>query len=209
MGHAVADVLFGDVNPSGKLPITFPRTVGQVPIYLARKNTGRPPSGTNAYASSYIDSKWTALYPFGHGLSYTTFTYGTPRLSTWRLAFDETLTVQVDVHNSGQRAGEETVQLYLRQNVASITRPVRMLRGFSKVRLDPGESAILSFSLDQDDWSLLGKDLLRFVESGVFTVFVGGSSATVNQANFEVTTSAQLTGPGSAIPRTLRDSSMR
>jgi beta-glucosidase len=209
MGHAVADVLFGDVNPSGKLPITFPRTVGQVPIYLARKNTGRPPSGTNAYASSYIDSKWTALYPFGHGLSYTTFTYGTPRLSTWRLAFDETLTVQVDVHNSGQRAGEETVQLYLRQNVASITRPVRMLRGFSKVRLDPGESAILTFSLDQDDWSLLGQDLLRFVESGVFTVFVGGSSATENQVNFEVTTSGQLTGPGSAIPRTLRDSSMR
>lgn len=209
MGHAVADVLFGDVNPSGKLPITFPRTVGQVPIYLARKNTGRPPSNINAYASSYIDSKWTALYPFGHGLSYTTFTYGTPRLSARRLAFDETLTVQVDVHNSGQRAGEETVQLYLRQNVASITRPVRMLRGFSKVRLDPGESTTVSFLLDQDDWALLNHDLLRFVESGVFTVFIGGSSATDNQAKFEVITSAQLIGPGSAIPRTLRDSSAR
>ncbi|UVM60311.1 glycoside hydrolase family 3 N-terminal domain-containing protein [Pseudomonas sp. B21-010] len=205
MGHAVADVLFGDVNPSGKLPITFPRTVGQVPIYLARKNTGRPPSGTNAYASSYIDSKWTALYPFGHGLSYTTFTYETPRLSKQRLAFDETLTVQVDVQNSGQRAGEETVQLYLRQDVASITRPVRMLRGFSKVRLAPGESTTVSFLLDQDDWALLNHDLLRFVESGIFTVFIGGTSATDNQAKFEVITSAQLTGPGPAIPRTLRD----
>ncbi|MDR6959033.1 beta-glucosidase [Pseudomonas brassicacearum] len=201
MGNAVGDVLFGDVNPSGKLPITFPRGVGQVPIYLARKNTGRPPSSNAPYISSYIDSKWTPLYPFGYGLSYTTFTYGTPRLSKRRLTFDETLTVQVDVHNSGQRAGEETVQLYLRQNVASITRPVRMLRGFSKVRLAPGESTTVSFLLDQDDWALLNLDLLRFVESGIFTVFVGGNSATDNQMTFEITTSAQLTGHGSAIPR--------
>ncbi|WP_432421834.1 glycoside hydrolase family 3 C-terminal domain-containing protein [Pseudomonas fluorescens] len=209
MGNAVGDVLFGDVNPSGKLPITFPRAVGQIPIYLARKNTGRPPSSNDPYISSYIDSKWTPLYPFGHGLSYTTFTYGTPRLSKRRLTADETLTVQVDIHNSGHRAGEETVQLYLRQSIASITRPVRVLRGFSKVRLAPGDSTTVSFLLDQDDWALLNLDLLRFVESGVFTVYVGGSSATDNQMTFEVTTSAQLTGQGLAIPRSLRDSSMR
>lgn len=209
MGNAVGDVLFGDVNPSGKLPITFPRAVGQVPIYLARKNTGRPPSSNDPYISSYIDSKWTPLYPFGHGLSYTTFTYGTPRLSKRRLTADETLTVQVDIHNSGHRAGAETVQLYLRQSIASITRPVRVLRSFSKVRLAPGESTTVSFLLDQDDWALLNLDLLRFVESGVFTVYVGGSSATDNQMTFEVTTSAQLTGQGLAIPRSLRESSMR
>ncbi|MFW9267566.1 glycoside hydrolase family 3 N-terminal domain-containing protein [Pseudomonas sp. NR3] len=209
MGNAVADVLFGDINPSGKLPITFPRTVGQVPIYLAGKNTGRPPDSTNPYSSSYIDSKWTPLYPFGHGLSYTTFSYGAPKLSKRRLTAGETLTVQVDIRNSGQRAGEETVQLYLRQSVASITRPMRVLRGFEKVRLEPGESTTVSFLLDQDDWALLDDKLLRSVESGTFTVFVGGSSATDNQAKFEITTDAQLTGPGSAIPRTLRDSSMR
>ena len=209
MGNAVADVLFGDINPSGKLPITFPRTVGQVPIYHAHKNTGRPPSETNYYSSKYLDSQWTALYPFGHGLSYTTFSYGAPKLSKRRLTADETLTVQVVVRNSGQRAGEETVQLYLRQNVASITRPVRVLRGFEKVRLQPGESTTVSFLLDQDDWALLDHKLLRSVESGIFTVFVGSSSATGNQAEFEITTNAQLTGPGSAIPRTVRDSSMR
>nr|WP_245150958.1 fibronectin type III-like domain-contianing protein [Pseudomonas fluorescens] len=101
------------------------------------------------------------------------------------------------------------MQLYLRQSIASITRPVRVLRGFSKVRLAPGDSTTVSFLLDQDDWALLNLDLLRFVESGVFTVYVGGSSATDNQMTFEVTTSAQLTGQGLAIPRSLRDSSMR
>lgn len=209
MGNAVADVLFGDINPSGKLPITFPRTVGQVPIYLAHKNTGRPWNQADPYTLKYIDSQTTPLYPFGHGLSYTTFSYGKPRLDKPRVTFDETLTVQVDVRNSGHRAGEETVQLYLRQHVASITRPVRVLRGFSKVRLAPGETTTVSFALDQDDWALLDHDLVRLVESGIFTLFVGGSSATDNQATFEVLTSAQLTGPGSAIPRSLRESSMR
>ncbi|SFA99556.1 beta-glucosidase [Pseudomonas sp. NFIX10] len=205
MGHAVADVLFGDFNPSGKLPITFPRSVGQIPLYQGHKNTGRPPSKTSVFSSKYMDEPWTPLYPFGHGLSYTTFTYGTPTLSRQRLAFDETLTVQVTVRNSGQRAGDETVQLYLRQNTASVTRPVRTLRGFSKVRLVPGESKTVEFLLDQDDFALLGTDYLRLVESGTFTVFVGGSSTTDNQASFEVTKGAQLMGRGSAIPRWLRD----
>ncbi|MBT2298714.1 glycoside hydrolase family 3 C-terminal domain-containing protein [Pseudomonas fluorescens] len=209
MGHAVADVLFGDVNPSGKLPITFPRAVGQIPLYHAHKSTGRPPHKSKKYTSKYFDEEWTPLYPFGHGLSYTTFTYGAPKLSKRQLTFDETLTVQVEVRNSGQRTGEETVQLYLRQNVASITRPVRTLRGFSKVRIAPGETQTVEFSLDQDDFALLGDKLLRFVEMGTFQVFVGGSSSTENGASFEVMTSAQLPGQHSAIPRLLRESARR
>lgn len=209
MGHAVSDVLFGDVNPSGKLPITFPRTVGQVPIYYAYKNTGRPPSKTEPFTSKYLDEAWTPLYPFGHGLSYTTFTYSSLKLSKRRLKIDETLTVEAEVRNSGQRTGEETVQLYLRQNVASVTRPVRQLRGFSKVRLAPGEEKTVEFMLNQEDWTLLNDGLLPFVESGTFTVFVGGSSDTNNQTTFEVTNSAQLTSDDWAIPRSVRDTSIR
>ncbi|WP_341523367.1 glycoside hydrolase family 3 N-terminal domain-containing protein [Pseudomonas sp. G.S.17] len=209
MGHAVADVLFGDVNPSGKLPITFPRAVGQLPIYYARKNTGRPPSKESEYTSKYIDGSWTPLYPFGHGLSYTTFAYQPPRLSARRIAPDETLTINVDVSNTGPREGDEIVQLYLRQSTASVTRPVRVLRGFERVTLAPGETRTLAFQLDQDDLALLDHFFLRRVEPGEFTVFVGGSSATDNQASFEVTTGAQLAGPGCAIPRMLRENAVK
>jgi len=209
MGHAVADVLFGDVNPSGKLPVTFPRTVGQIPLYHAHKNTGRPPDKANAYTSKYLDEEWTPLYPFGYGLSYTTFTYGVPKLSQRQLTFDETLTVEVNVHNSGQRTGEEVVQLYLRQDVASITRPVRTLRGFSKVRLAPGETKTVRFLLDQDDLALLGDKLLRFVEMGTYQVFVGGNSNTDNGARFEVMSSARLPDRHSAIPRLPRENAQR
>ncbi|WP_426117309.1 beta-glucosidase BglX [Pseudomonas sp. DSP3-2-2] len=209
MGHAVADVLFGDVNPSGKLPITFPRAVGQLPIYYARKNTGRPPSLESEYTSKYIDGSWTPLYPFGHGLSYTTFAYQAPRLSARWIAPDETLTIKVDVSNTGHREGDEIVQLYLRQSIASVTRPVRVLRGFERVKLAPGETRTLTFQLDQDDLALLDHFFLRRIEPGEFTVFVGGSSATDNQASFEVTNGAQLAGPGSAIPRMLRENAVR
>ncbi|MDU9026879.1 beta-glucosidase BglX [Pseudomonas mediterranea] len=209
MGHGVADVLFGDINPSGKLPITFPRSVGQIPIYHAHKNTGRPPSQTVPYASGYLDELWTPLYPFGHGLSYTTFTYETPVLSKQRLAFNETLNVQVNVRNSGQRSGDETVQLYLRQNVASVTRPVRTLRGFFKVNLAAGETKTVGFTLDQDDFASLDIDCLPVVETGIFTVYVGGSSATDNQASFEVTSGARLNEQRSAIPRWLRETTLR
>ncbi|AEV64676.1 glycoside hydrolase family 3 N-terminal domain-containing protein [Pseudomonas ogarae] len=197
MGNAVADVLFGDISPSGKLPITFPRSVGQVPIYYAHKKTGRPSSKTDYFTSKYLDEDWQPLYPFGHGLSYTTFTYGTPKLSKQRLKVEETLIVQIEVSNSGQRAGEETVQLYLRQNVASITPQVRQLRGFSKVRLSPGETRTVEFMLAPENWASLNEYLSPSVESGTFTLFVGGSSVTDNQANFEVTTrSAPLTSHG-------------
>ncbi|NWB45502.1 glycoside hydrolase family 3 C-terminal domain-containing protein [Pseudomonas gingeri] len=200
MGNAVADVLFGDVNPSGKLPITFPRSAGQVPLYYNQKNTGQPSKKDEAY----IDLSGTPLYPFGHGLSYTTFTYDPPILSATQLAATDTLKVQVTVHNTGQREGEEIVQLYLHDNVASVTRPVRLLRGFTRVRLAPGEARTVSFLLDQDDFAFLDQYFLRRVEPGTFTVFVGGSSATDNQASFEITNTARVKGLGSAIPRMLR-----
>jgi beta-glucosidase len=204
MGHAVADVLFGDVNPSGKLPITFPRAVGQVPIYYNHKSTGRPPRSDEPYSSKYLDAPWTPLYAFGHGLSYTRFEYQKPRLSATKLGPSDTLRVQCTVRNAGQRVGDEIVQLYLRDDVASVTRPVRSLRGFARVSLPAGATREVTFTLDQDDFALLNDAFERVIEAGTFSVFVGGSSETQNQASFEVSADARLTGAASAIPRTLR-----
>jgi len=204
MGQGVADVLFGDVNPSGKLPITFARSVGQVPIYYGYRNSGRPATGQNPYESTYLDLPSTPAYAFGFGLSYTTFAYSAPQLSTERLASTQSLNVRVTVTNTGQRAGDEIVQLYLRDDVASVARPVRRLRGFRKVHLAPGEARIVEFTLGPEDFALLDDDLLPVVEAGTFTLFVGGSSTTDNQATFEVTDSRRLHALGPAIPRQLR-----
>jgi beta-glucosidase len=201
MGNGVADVLFGDVNPSGKLPVTFPRSVGQVPIYYGHKKTGRAPRADSFFTSKYIDQPWTPLYPFGFGLSYTTFAYDKPKLSKTELTSSETLSIDVTVHNTGQREGEEVVQLYLRDDVASVTRPVRSLRGFTRVSLQPGEAGTVRFMLDKEDFALLDKDFVRVIEPGTFTVFAGGSSTTENQARFKVKTGERLQGFGSAIPR--------
>lgn len=200
MGNAVADILFGDVNPSGKLPITFPRSVGQIPLYYAHKRTGRPPSGDERYVSGYIDEHWAPLYPFGFGLSYTSFSYSPPRLSAQRLASTQALAVSVTVTNTGARSGEEIVQLYLRDDVASVTRPVRQLRGFRKVHLAPGEARDLTFTLDQEDFALLDRDFSPVVEAGTFTVFVGADSTTENQARFELTDSRALSISGQSVP---------
>lgn len=206
MGHGLADVLFGDVNPSAKLPISFPRNVGQVPIYYAQKRTGRPPSLLDPYTSRYLDVPWTPLYPFGHGLSYTQFHYGAPQLSAAKIAPTARFTVKVDVKNVGKRAGTEIVQLYLRDEVASTTRPIKQLRGFQRVLLQPGESRTLSFTLDQDDFALFSdpQGSQRIIEAGSFTVMVGGNSEAVQSASFEITESAKLKGLGSAIPKELR-----
>jgi len=200
MGHAVADILFGDVNPSGKLPITFPRNVGQIPLYYAHKSTGRPPSDDERYTSGYIDEHWTPLYPFGFGLSYTSFSYSAPRLSTQRLASTQVLSVAITVTNTGARPGEEIVQLYLRDDVASVTRPVRQLRGFRKVQLAPGEARELTFTLDQADFALLDSDFSPVIEAGTFTVFVGADSTTENQARFELTDGRALSISGQSVP---------
>ena len=202
-GNAVADVLFGDVNPSGKLPMTFPRHVGQIPIYYAHKNTGRPPSGDGSYASAYIDVPWTPLYPFGFGLSYTSFVYSSPRLSSPRLTSTQTLEVEVTVTNTGKRAGDEIVQLYLRDDIASVTRPVRRLRGFRKIHLAPGESRSVSFTLGQPDFALLDEHFSPKVEAGSFTVFVGPDSTTTNQAHFEVSDTRGLPIAGQSVPPAL------
>ncbi|QZP22383.1 beta-glucosidase BglX [Pseudomonas sp. DR208] len=199
-GNAVADVLFGDINPSGKLPMTFPRSVGQVPIYYAHKNTGRPILGEDdSWSSRYIDQPSTPLYPFGFGLSYTRFSYGTPQLSSTRLGSSQPLTVTTSVTNNGPRAGDEIVQLYLRDDVASVTRPVRQLRGFRKVHLAAGQTREVVFTLDENDFAVLDADFEPRVEAGTFTLFVGGDSTTDNQAHFEVTDSRKLSISGQSV----------
>ncbi|HEY5971450.1 MAG TPA: beta-glucosidase BglX [Pseudoxanthomonas sp.] len=185
-GHALADVLFGDYNPAGRLPITFPRNVGQVPVYYAHKNTGRPPHEKERYTSKYLDVPWTPLYAFGHGLSYTSFRYGALRLSEEKIPANGTLQVEVTVTNTGTRAGDEVVQLYLRDDVASITRPVKQLRGFRRIHLLPGKSQTLAFTLTGDDLAFYDSAMKRVVEPGTFTVFAGGNSVDNLEARFEV-----------------------
>jgi beta-glucosidase len=186
MGNALADVLFGDANPSGKLPVTIPRTVGQVPLYYNHKNTGRPPVATEKYTSKYIDVPWTPLYPFGHGLSYTTFAYRNLRLSAPTIRPGDTLVVSVDVTNTGDRAGDEVVQLYVRDEVGSVTRPVKELRGFRRITMRPGETQAVSFTLGAKDLAFYDGALDLVVEPGFFRVFVGTSSERVEEARFEL-----------------------
>jgi beta-glucosidase len=186
-GNAVADVLFGDVSPSGKLPVSFPRTVGQIPIYYNHKNTGRPPA-VDKFTSKYLDVPITPLYPFGYGLSYTTFAYSDLALSKPRVGPRDTLRIQVRVQNSGAVDGTEVVQLYVRDEVASVTRPVRELKGFQRVALRAGESRVVDFSLRWDDLAFYGADMRRRVESGTFRIFVGPSSVEGLEATFEART---------------------
>ncbi|MGR5063539.1 beta-glucosidase BglX [Photobacterium sp. DNB22_13_2] len=191
-GIAVADVLSGDYSPSGKLPMTFPRSVGQVPIYYNQKNTGRPYFADNPnqrqehYKSRYDDSPNTPLYAFGHGLSYTQFDYGDIQLSSNELSIDGELTVSVAVSNKGDYAGEEVVQLYTRQHVGSITRPVKELKGFEKVHFDKGETKTISFTLTPADLAFYRADMSWGVEAGKFDVFVGTASDNVQKASFEL-----------------------
>lgn len=185
-GPAVADVLFGAYNPGGKLPITVPRTVGQIPIYYNHKRTGRPPDERERYTSKYLDTPWTPLYPFGFGLSYTTFGYKDLRLSASRIRTTDSLRVTVMVTNTGRRAGDEVVQLYLRDEVARFTPPVQALRGFRRITLAPGASRTVTFTLGPADFSSLDENLRPVVEPGFFTVGVGTSSTQLQHTRFEV-----------------------
>lgn len=196
-GHAVADLLFGDANPSGKLPMTFPYDVGQVPIYYAHRPTGRPLDIDHPeYTSHYTDAPNTPLYPFGHGLSYTHFSYGKVRLSGSRLAPGGKLTVRVRLTNSGSRRGTEVVQLYIHDQVASVSPPVRLLKGFQRVTLAPGESRDVAFTLTPEDLAFHRADMSLGTEPGGYQVFVGGDSTTTNGAHFTLEANA---GPG--VPR--------
>ncbi|MGB8259069.1 MAG: beta-glucosidase BglX [Terracidiphilus sp.] len=202
-GHAVADVLFGDVNPSGKLPASLPRAVGQEPLYYAQLPTGRPatsdlshmPWGDDKFYSRYMDEENSALFPFGWGLSYTRFSYGKPTVNRAELPLREVLatghaplaTVSVEVRNTGSRAGTEVVQLYLRNTAASLSQPVRELKGFRRVELAPGERKRVEFPLGFDELSFLNAESKRTVEPTTYKIWVGGSSLATAETELRVT----------------------
>ncbi len=185
-GPAIADVLFGDANPSGKITMTFPRSVGQIPIYYNHKNTGRPFNADQKYTSKYLDISNTPLYPFGYGLSYTTFSYSDISLSKNSLKSNSKITASVNITNTGKRIGKETVQLYIRDMVGSITRPVKELKGFQQVTLQPGESKKVSFTISVDELRFYNSDLKYAYEPGDFKLFIGTNSEDVKEAGFKV-----------------------
>lgn len=201
-GPALADLLFGVESPSGKLPASFPRMVGQVPVHYNQKNTGKPPSpdtvvliddidphapqlstGMTAY---HLDAGYTPLFPFGHGLSYTYFDYRDIAVSSDEMTLDGSVTVSVTLENDGDRRGTEVVQLYIRDLVGNVTRPVRELKGFRRITLDPGEIVRVEFTLDADDLAFYGRNSQRMTEPGDFHVWIGGSSATQLRTGFRI-----------------------
>ncbi len=184
-GYAVADVLFGDFNPCGKLSVTFPRCLGQVPIYHYAKNTGRPYIHPEAkYESRYLDVVNEPLFAFGYGLSYSNFEYSKISLSSDSFSGSGSIKASVTVANNGNREGTETVQLYIRDLVGSVTRPVKQLKGFRRVTLGPGESAEVSFTIDAETISFYRQDMSWGAESGDFVLFIGGSSDNVKEIPF-------------------------
>ncbi|MGJ7569558.1 beta-glucosidase BglX [Variovorax sp. RB2P76] len=179
-GNAIADVVFGDFNPSGRLPVSFPQTAGQVPYYYGHKRTGRPTpenAPETAFKARYVDATNEALYPFGFGLGYAPVRYDSVELSQERMTLSDTLRVRATVTNTGQREAEEVVQLYIAERAASVTRPVRELKGFRKVTIAPGASAQVEFTLAADDLAFIGRDMKPVVEPGEFDVWVAPSAA--------------------------------
>ena len=189
-GDAIAQTLFGANNPNGKLPMSFPRNVGQVPIYYNHKNTGRPYLGLSdpeqKYKSRYTDVDNSPLFPFGFGLSYTNFDYSKITISSDKIKFNEKLKVSVDVKNTGDFDGQEIVQLYIRDLVGSVTRPVKELKGFEKVSLKKGETKTVSFEISSDDLKFYNLDMKYAAEAGKFDVFVGENSDTNRKVSFEL-----------------------
>jgi beta-glucosidase len=202
-GHALADVLFGDVNPSGKLPASLPRAVGQEPLYYAQLPTGRPAHGdlsrfpSNAaekFNSRYMDEENSALFPFGWGLSYTRFSYSKPTISRAEVPVQEVIasgskplvTVGVDVRNTGSVAGTEVVQLYIRNTAASVEQPVRELKGFARIALAPGEQKHVEFPLGFDELNFYNVEIRRTVEPTTYKIWVGGSSLATAETSLQV-----------------------
>ncbi len=171
---------------SGKLTVTFPRNVGQIPIYYNYKNTGRPAKEDDRYTSKYIDSPLTPLIPFGHGLSYTTFEYSNLQLDKKQLSIPGSLTITADIKNTGRRLGEEVDQLYIRDLVGSVTRPVKELKGFEKISLAPGQTKKVSFVLTTDDLKFYDINMNFVVEPGDFHLWVGPGSAEGLKETFEI-----------------------
>jgi len=189
-GYAITDVLFGDENPSGKLTATFPRSVGQIPIYYSHKNTGRPLTNKEGkfvkFLSNYIDERNEPLYPFGYGLSYTTFKYDNLKVSSPKMTFSDKITVSIDITNTGNFDGKEVVQLYSRDVVGSVTRPMKELKGFKKVFLKKGEKQTVSFELSVDDLKFYNSDLEFVAEPGVFDLFIGANSDVQQKVSIEL-----------------------
>nr|WP_315142171.1 beta-glucosidase BglX [uncultured Flavobacterium sp.] len=188
-GNAIADVLFGDYNPSGKLPMSFPREEGQIPIYYNHFNTGRPAANETAtnYVSAYTDLKNSPKFPFGFGLSYTTFNYSDLKLSKNKIKSTETIEVSMTITNSGKVAGEEVVQLYLRDKVGSVVRPIIELKDFQKIKLNAGETKTVKFTIDKQKLSFYNTDLKWITEPGDFDLMIGSSSSDIRlKATFEL-----------------------
>ena len=185
-GNAVAQVLYGDYNPSGKLPMSFPRSVGQIPIYYNYKNTGRPGPKKEIFWSHYNDEVNTPLYPFGYGLSYTSFEYSNIKIDNKNLTPDETLNVSVDLKNSGNYSGKEVVQLYIKDRFASVTRPVRELKGFEMVSLNPGETKTINFEISESLLKFYTANETWESESGFFDIFIGTNSNANLKESFEL-----------------------
>lgn len=188
-GNAIADVLFGDVNPSGKLSTTFPQNVGQVPLYYNHKNTGRPlPEGQwfQKFRSNYLDVSNDPVYPFGFGLTYTSFSYSDIKLSANTMNANQTITASVTVSNTGRTDGKEVVQMYIRDLVGSTTRPVKELKGFQKINLKAGESKTITFRITNADVTFYNYDLKYVSEPGDFKIFIGGNSRDVKEADFKL-----------------------
>ena len=201
-GPAIADLLFGIESPSGKLPVSFPRMVGQIPIYYSHKNTGKPPTPDSVVhiddidpkarqlslgmTSFHLDAGYTPLFAFGHGLSYSSFEYSSIRVSSDQVRLGQTFHVHADLRNTGAIGAEEVVQLYVRDLVGNVTRPVRELKGFRRVRLEPGQQVAVDFELHTGDLAFYGRDMRLMVEPGEFQVWIGGSSEAGLCAAFRV-----------------------
>ena len=185
-GPAVADVLFGDANPSGKLPVTFPRSTGQIPLYYNHKSTGRPIKLDDRYTSKYVDIPNTPLYPFGYGLSYTTFSISDLTLNKTSITPNGRIKVTVQVENTGKRSGDEVVQFYIQDVAASITRPIRELKGFKRITLNPGERRRVEFDISSKELGFYNPERKFVIEPGLFRLYVGNSSDASLEANFTV-----------------------
>jgi len=187
-GNAIAETLYGKNTPSGKLPMTFPRSVGQVPIYYNQTSTGRPnyPGDDLVFWTHWSDVASTPLYPFGHGLSYTTFEYANLQVDKDTIAIANTVTASIDIKNTGSRAGREVVQLYIQDRFASLVRPVKELKGFESVTLEPGASTTVSFEIDRALLEFYDNEGTAIIEPGSFNVWIGGSSAVEENVSFEL-----------------------
>lgn len=187
--NAITDVLFGDVNPSGKLTATFPQNVGQLPLYYSHKNTGRPleeGKWFSKFRTNYLDVSNDPLYPFGFGLSYTSFSYSDVKLNKTKFKKGESITASVEVKNTGNTEGKEVVQLYIRDLVGSITRPVKELKGFEKISLKPGETKVVSFQISEETLKFYNADLQFIAEPGDFKAFIGTNSRDTKETDFEL-----------------------